>query len=251
MRYRKGFSPRFCLETNTFSHCVIGSQTVFLGALFPAVSETNGTSGAGSRSSGGLSKTEQVLRLAQSRGVLRARDLEERDLPSRYLSRLESRGKLKRVGRGLYRHPEAPVTEHHSLALVAARYPDATVCLLSALRFHELTTQMPRRVWVARSKGQWTPTASPAQLEVIHMSGESYTAGTETHEIEGIPVQIFEPAKTVVDCFKFRSKVGLDVAIEALRDYVRSGAGSMDSLYRYAEVCRVQTVMEPYIEATL
>lgn len=215
------------------------------------MSETNVTSGAGSRASGGLSKTEQVLRLAQSQGVLRARDLEERGLPSRYLSRLESRGKLKRVGRGLYRHPEAPVTEHHSLALVSARYPDVTACLLSALRFHELTTQMPRRVWVARSKGQWNPTASPVQLEVTHMSGKSQTAGTETHEIEGISVQIFDPAKTVADCFKFRSKVGLDVAMEALRDYVRSGAGSVGRLYRYAEVCRVQSVMRPYIEATL
>ena len=215
------------------------------------MSETNVTSGAGSRASGGLSKTEQVLRLAQSQGVLRARDLKEKDLPPRYLSRLESRGKLKRVGRGLYRHPEATVTEHHSLALVSARYPDVTACLLSALRFHELTTQMPRRVWVARSKGQWNPTASPVQLEVTHMSGKSQTAGTETHEIEGISVQIFEPAKTVADCFKFRSKVGLDVAMEALRDYVRSGAGSVGRLYRYAEVCRVQSVMRPYIEATL
>jgi predicted transcriptional regulator of viral defense system len=215
------------------------------------VSETNVTSGAGSRASGGLSKTEQVLRLARRQGVLRARDLKEKDLPPRYLSRLESRGKLKRVGRGLYRHPEAPVTEHHSLALVSARYPDVTACLLSALRFHELTTQMPRRVWAARSKGQWNPTASPVQLEVTHMSGKSQTAGTETHEIEGVPVQIFEPAKTVADCFKFRSKVGLDVAMEALRDYVRSGAGSVGRLYRYAEVCRVQSVMRPYIEATL
>ena len=215
------------------------------------MSETNVTSGAGSRASGGLSKTEQVLRLAQSQGVLRARDLKEKDLPPRHLSRLESRGKLKRVGRGLYRHPEAPVTEHHSLALVSARYPDVTACLLSALRFHELTTQMPRRVWVARSKGQWNPTASPVQLEVTHMSGKSQTAGTETHEIEGTSVQIFEPAKTVADCFKFRGKVGLDVAMEALRDYVRSGAGSVGRLYRYAEVCRVQSVMRPYIEATL
>jgi len=239
-----------CPETNVFCLRVVGSWTFFVTLLLP-VSTTETTSDADPRPSGGLTKTEQVLRLAQRKGVLRARDLEERGLPPRYLRRLESRGSLKRVGRGLYRHPDGPVTEHHSLALVAARYPDARACLLSALQFHELTTQMPRRVWVARSKGQWNPTASPAKLEVTHMSGESFIEGTETHEIEGIPVKIFEPAKTVADCFKFRSKVGLDVALEALGDYVRSEVGPIEKLYRYAEVCHVQTVMRPYIEATL
>jgi predicted transcriptional regulator of viral defense system len=198
-----------------------------------------------------MTKTDQVLQLARRKGVVRSRDLREKHLPPRYLSRLAERGELVREGRGLYRHPEAPLTEHHSLALVAARYPSAVVCLLSALQFHELTTQMPHRVWIAREKGEWSPEASPTSLEVLHMSGPSFTQGGETHDVEGIPVQVFNPAKTVADCFKFRGKVGLSVAIEALRDYVRSGAGPIEELYHYAEICRVRSVMRPYVEATV
>ena len=198
-----------------------------------------------------MTKTDQVLEVAKRKGVVRARDLKEKGLPPRYLSRLADRGKLKREGRGLYRHPEAPLTEHHSLALTTARYPDATICLLSALQFHELTTQMPRRVWVAREKGDWSPKASPTNLEVVHMSGPSFTEGKRAHEVEGISVQVFGPAKTVADCFKFREKVGLGVAIEALRDYVRSKKGPVEELYRFAEVCRVRSVVRPYIEATV
>ncbi len=198
-----------------------------------------------------MTKTEQVLQIARQQGVVRARDLKDRDLPPSYLSRLADRGELEREGRGLYRHPDAPVTEHHSLALVAARYPGAVVCLLSALQFHGLTTQMPRRVWIAREKGDWTPEASPTSLEVVHMSDPSFTEGAQTHDVEGITARVFSPAKTVADCFKFRGKVGLSVALEALRDYVRSSAGPIDDLYHYAEICRVQTVMRPYIEATV
>jgi len=198
-----------------------------------------------------MTKTDQVLEVAKRKGVVRARDLEEQGLPPRYLSRLAGRGKLEREGRGLYRHPEAPLTEHHSLALTATRYPDATICLLSALQFHELTTQMPRQVWVAREKGDWSPEASPTNLEVVHMSGLSFTKGKRAHELEGIPVQVFSPAKTVADCFKFRGKIGLGVAIEALRDYVRSKSGPVEELYRFAEICRVRSVMRPYIEATV
>jgi len=198
-----------------------------------------------------MTKTDKVLQIARQQGVLRPRDLKEKNLPPRYLSRLAESGHLEREGRGLYRHPEAPLSEHHSLVLVAARYSSAIMCLLSALQFHELTTQMPRRVWIAREKGDWIPEASPTNLEVVHMSGESFTEGVEEHEIEGIAVKVFNPAKTVADCFKFRGKVGLSVAIEALRDYVRSSAGPIDALYRYAEICRVRSVMRPYIEATV
>jgi predicted transcriptional regulator of viral defense system len=198
-----------------------------------------------------MTKTDQVLQIARQKGVVRARDLKEKGLPPRYLSRLVGRGELQREGRGLYRHPEAPLTEHHSLALVAARYPDVVVCLSSALQFHELTTQLPSQVWVAREKGAWTPEASPTTLNVTHMSGASFTEGTETHDVEGIPVQIFNPAKTVVDCFKFRSKVGLSVATEALRDFVRPREGSIRELERYWDTCRVRSVMRPYVESLI
>ena len=196
-----------------------------------------------------MTKIEKVLHIARQQGVVRPRDLKEKNLPPRYLSRLAENGHLDREGRGLYRHPEAPLSEHHSLVLVAARYSSAIMCLLSALQFHELTTQMPRRVWVAREKGDWTPQASPTSLEVVRMSGDSFTEGVEKHEVEGISVKVFSPAKTVADCFKFRGKVGLSVAMEALRDYVRSSAGPIDALWHYAGICRVQTVIRPYMEA--
>lgn len=195
-------------------------------------------------------KTKRILDRARQQGVVRACDLED-DLPARSLRRLAERGDLERVGRGLYRHPDAPVTEHHSLALVGARYPTVRICLLSALQFYDLTTQWPRKVWIARETSAWTPTASPVELEVVRMSGASFTDGTQTYKVEGIPIQVFGPAKTVADCFKFRSKVGKDTAIEALRSYVRSGVGPVEDLYRYAEVCRVRTIMRPFIEATL
>ena len=198
-----------------------------------------------------MTKTDQVLQIARQQGVVRAHHLKEKNLPARYLSRLAERGQLEKEGRGLYRHPDAPLSEHHSLALVAARYPGVVACLLSALQFHELTTQMPRRVWIARGKGAWTPKSSPTALEVVHMSEPSFTEGIQTHEVEGISVQVFSPAKTVADCFKFRRKVGLSIAIEALRDYVHSGAGPIDELYHYAEICRVRSVMRPYVEATV
>lgn len=198
-----------------------------------------------------MTKTDRVLQIARQQGVVRARDLKSEGLPPRYLRRLAERGRLKRVGRGLYRHPDAPVSENHSLALTSARYPDVVVCLLSALQFHELTTQMPRKVWIAREKGDWSPQASPTQLEIVRMSGDSFTEGVQTKEVEGIPVQVFSPAKTVADCFKFRGRVGLSVALEALRGYVRSSAGPIEDLYRHAETCRVETVMRPYLEATV
>lgn len=198
-----------------------------------------------------MTKTDQVLDMAKRKGVVRARDLKEKGLPPRYLSRLAEREKLKREGRGLYRHPEAPLIEHHSLVLTAARYPDATVCLLSALQFHEIGTQMPGRVWVARGKGNWSPKASPTSLELTYMSGASFTEGKRAHEVEGNSVHVFSPAKTVADCFNFRGRVGLGVAIEAFRAYVRSKAGPVEELYRFAEVCRVRSVMRPYIESTL
>ena len=196
-----------------------------------------------------MSKTEDVLRLAKGQGVVRPSDLRDQNLPPRLLSRLAGRGQLERVGRGLYRHPEAPLTEKHSLALASKRYPDMTICLLSALQFHELTTQWPREVWVALSPGDWEPTASPVHLRITRMSGASRTEGIGEHEIEGVSVGVFGPAKTVADCFKFRNKVGLDVAMEALRDYLRERKGGVEELFYYADICRVEKVMRPYIEA--
>jgi len=194
---------------------------------------------------------DAVRDIVKERGLLRPCDLEDEGLPPRYLRRLHERGELERIGRGLYRDPDAPVTAHHSLAVTAKRYPDVVVCLLSALQYHELTTQWPRAVWVARDQGAWEPADPPVALQLVRMSGPALHEGVEEHVIEHVPVKIFGPAKTVADCFKFRNKIGLDVAIEALRDYHRQQAGTMDELWHFATVCRVTTVIKPYMEAII
>jgi predicted transcriptional regulator of viral defense system len=132
--------------------------------------------------------------------------------------------------------------------VAAKRVPHGTVCLLSALRFHDLTTQNPLDVWLAIDHKAREPTVDAVSLRIVRMSGEARTEGTQEHEIEGVPVPIYEAAKTVADCFKYRSRVGLDVALEALRDYHEQG-GSIDTLWHYAEVCQVRTVIRPYMEA--
>ncbi len=193
--------------------------------------------------------TEQaVLRLAGERGVIGPQDLVARDLNPNQLSRLARRGLLTRVARGLYASLDASASEHHTLAEAARLYPKAVVCLLSALEFHGLTTQAPFQVWLAIDVKAWKPTRGGPPVRWVRSSGAALTAGIEAHELEGVPVRVYSRAKTVVDCFKFRSKVGLDVAIEALRDY-RARKGSVDELWHYARICRVRNVMHPYLEA--
>jgi len=193
-------------------------------------------------------KTDRLLSLADEQGILRAREVEEKGISRKYLARLVDRGGLVRIGRGLYRRPDHEVTANHSLAVAAKRVPKGTVCLLSALQFHDLTTQNPLDVWLAIGHKDREPTVDAVSLRVVRMSGDAHTEGIEKHEIEGVSVPIYEPAKTVADCFKYRSRVGLDVALEALRDFHEQG-GSMDALWEYADLCRVQSVMRPYMEA--
>ncbi len=192
--------------------------------------------------------TDRLLALAAERGIFRTREVEDEGIPRQTLSRLVDRGDLVRIGRGLYRRPDHEVTAHHSLAVAAKRVPKGTVCLLSALQFHGLTTQNPLDVWLAIGHKDREPSVDAVSLRIVRMSGESRTEGIEPHEIEGVSVPIYEPAKTVADCFKYRSRVGLDVALEALRDFHEQG-GSMDALWHYADLCRVQTVIRPYMEA--
>lgn len=193
---------------------------------------------------------ESVLALASRRGVIRPRDLVAAGIPRAWIYRLHERGLLERVGRGLYRLPGAEVTASHSLAEVARRMPRAVVCLLSALQFHQLTTQLPHEVWVAIDVKAWKPKTDDLPVRIVRFSGKALTAGVEHHDIEGVDVGIYSPAKTVADCFKYRHKIGLDVAVEALRDLVRERRDSMDDLWRYAKICRVANVMRPYLEAT-
>jgi predicted transcriptional regulator of viral defense system len=192
---------------------------------------------------------QKIIRYVGKHGIVRSRDIEAIGLPREYLVRLHRKGKLSRPGRGIYTLPNAEVTERHSYAEVAKRVPESAICLLSALAFHEMTTQSPASVWIALRKGARTPALASPSLSIVRLSGPSLTEGLENHKIEGVPVCVYSPAKTVADCFKFRNKIGLDVAIEALKDCLREQKASVNEIYRYARVCRVSNVIRPYMEA--
>ncbi len=195
------------------------------------------------------SRSEQVVELAKRAGVVRARDLGSHGIPRVYLKRLQEKGILEQVSRGLYRLAGAKVTEHHTLAEAGKRVTHGVVCLLSALSFHKLTTQAPFEVWLAIDRSARRPRVDYPPLRIVRMTGKARTAGIEEHEVEGVPVRIYSAAKTVVDCFKFRNKLGLDVALEALRDYRRGRRRSLDDLWRFARICRVANVIRSYLEA--
>jgi len=192
---------------------------------------------------------QNILDLAAERGLIRPRDLTERGLPTVALTRLVRQGRLQRVGRGLYALPDRPVSEHNALAEVARKHPQAIVCLLSALRFHDLTTQSPFEVWLAIPNKARAPKMDYPPLRIVRFSGAALTRGVEDHVIDGVPVRVTGVARTVADCFKFRNKIGLDVALEALQEAWRAKRASMDELWRYATLCRVANVMRPYMES--
>jgi len=192
---------------------------------------------------------QKIIRYVGKHGIVRPRDIESIGFPREYLVRLLRKGKLNRLGRGIYTLPDANVTERHSYAEVAKRVPEGTICLLSALAFHEMTTQSPASVWIALRKGARTPALASPSLRIVRLSGPSLTGGIENHKIEGVPVQVYSVAKTVADCFKFRNKIGVDVAIEALKDCLRGKKASVNEIYRYAKVCRVSNIIRPYMEA--
>ena len=192
---------------------------------------------------------DKVLDLAGQAGVLRPRDLDAHGIPRTYLSRLLAAGKLNRIGRGLYSLPDSGISAHRSLAEACKRVPRGVICLLSALRFHELTTQLPSAVWLAIGENDWRPRVDYPPLRIARFSSAALKSGVEKHKIDGVTVSVYAPAKTVADCFKFRNKVGLDVAVEALRECWRSRRCTMDELWQYAKVCRVHNVMRPYLES--
>ena len=194
-------------------------------------------------------QTERVLELVKEMGVLRARDLNPYGIPRTHLSRLCAAGKLQRIARGLYALPDSEITEHHTLVEACKRVPKGVVCLLSALQYHDITTQAPFEVWLAIGEKAWKPRIDYPPLRIVRFSQATLNTGVEEHQIEGVPVRVFAPAKTVADCFKYRNKIGLDVAIESLRECLRSRHCTVDDLWHYAKICRVQNVMRPYLES--
>jgi predicted transcriptional regulator of viral defense system len=194
-------------------------------------------------------KTQALIDLVRSTGIVRPRDLDGRGIPRMYLTRLHQQGLLHRTSRGVYTLPDAEPTENHDLAEASKRVPHAVVCLLSALRLHGLTTQAPFEVWLAIDRKARLPRVDHPPLHVVRFSGPALTEGVEQRTIEGVPVRVTTPARTVVDCFAYRNKIGLDVALEALRDCWRGKRATMNDLHSAAKARRMEHVMRPYLES--
>ena len=197
------------------------------------------------------SHRDRAINLARRQGVVRTREFDAIGVPRVYLRRLQEDGLLIQPSRGLYQLADADLSVAHSLAEASKAVPSGVIGLLSALQFHELTTQTPHAVWMLMPSKAWAPTKPPVKLKIIRASGAALTMGVKHHRIDGVSVPITTPAKTVADCFKHRSKVGLDVAVEALRDALRTKRASADDLWRAASADRVVTVMRPYLEQGL
>lgn len=181
--------------------------------------------------------------------MARSRDLERAGISRSELRRLAEAGLVERIGRGLYKLPGAVLTEKHSLAQASRLVPRGVVCLLSALRFHELTTQNPPEVWMAIAAKAWRPKPSSLRIRLVHMTEPLLEEGVETHDIGGVETRVTSAARTVVDCFKFRNRIGVDVAVEALRDFTRRHRGGAQDLSKFAKLCRVTRVMQPYLDS--
>ena len=196
-----------------------------------------------------MKKQQQLAQLLTQRALLRPKDAVSGGYSRMYLAQLAKRGELRKIGRGLYASPLRKDTEESGLAEIATKHPRSVVCLLSALSLHGLTTQAPHEVWLAVGSKERAPKIDYPPIRVVRFGGDTLTEGSEVKVIEGIPVQITNVPKTIADCFKFRNKIGLDVALEALKEAWRDKRVNMDDLWHYAQLCRVQNVMRPYLES--
>lgn len=187
----------------------------------------------------------------QHDGVLRTKDAVTSGVHYRILYEMRDRGILEGISRGRYRLTELPPLSNPDLAIVALRVPRGVICLISALAFHELTTQVPHEVYIALRRGSEEPRLNSPPIRVFKFSGHAFTEGIEENQIDSITVRIYSPAKTIADCFKFRNQVGVDVAIEALKLYRRDAAFDVNELMKFARICRVEKIMHPYVEAVL
>ena len=192
---------------------------------------------------------KQVLDILDESGIIRPKDLDLHGIPREYLVRLRKLGLVKRTGRGLYIKSDMKPGEHYSLAEAAKKVPKGVVCLLSALNFHKLTSEIPFEVWMAIDVKAWMPGGGNVPLRIVRFSKEALLTGIEDHIIEGVKVRIYNPAKTVADCFKYRNKIGLDVALESLRECWRQRICTIDQIWKYAGVCRVSNVIRPYLDS--
>jgi predicted transcriptional regulator of viral defense system len=183
--------------------------------------------------------------------VFRPRDLPALGVGRSTLRSMQRAGEVEAIGRGLYRRTDAEPTELETVVAVCARAPGAIVCLLTALAMHGIGTQLPPEVWIALDRKARKPRFDDLPVRVVRFSGPMLTYGVDARVVEGVTVKVTSPARTVVDCFRYRNKIGLDVALEALRDALTRRLATPDQVMRAAEVCRIQTVVRPYLQATL
>ena len=192
---------------------------------------------------------EPEIEMIRRMGIVRPSDLETRGIPRARLYSLVQEGLVERRGRGIYVARDHALTADHALAQTAKRVPNGVLCLLTALRFHGLTTQSPAEVWIALPEKARKPRLDYPRLRIVRFSGKALTEGVETHPVEGVNVRLYSAAKTVADCFKFRNKIGIDVAVEALKDFSRTHRGGANELARFARICRITRVIQPYLDA--
>ena len=192
--------------------------------------------------------SKEILKLAKTQGVIQIRDLRKKGIHPEYLRRLYGKGQLIKIARGQYTLPNTRIGEHHSLVVIAKAVPNAVICMVTALRFHDIGTQMPYKVWIAIERRSSTPRIEKPGIRIFRFSSKAFTEGIENHMIEGVDVKVYNPAKSVTDCFKYRNKIGLDVAIEALRDGWQQKKFTMNELWIYAKICRVANIIKPYLE---
>jgi predicted transcriptional regulator of viral defense system len=192
---------------------------------------------------------EPEIEMIHRMGIVRPSDLETRGIPRARLYSLVQEGLVERCGRGIYVARDHALTADHALAQAAKRVPNGVLCLLTALRFHGLTTQSPAEVWIALPEKARKPRLDYPRLRIVRFSGKALTEGVETHPLEGVNVRFYSAAKTVADCFKFRNKIGIDVAVEALKDFSRTHRGGSNELARFARICRITRLIQPYLDA--
>lgn len=195
-------------------------------------------------------KQDKIVELIEKYGVLRPRDLDKYNIQRRYLSLMHQKGLLVRSSRGLYELPDTDISENYTLSLVSKRIPRGVVCLLSALRYHNLTTEQPHEVWMAVNRNQ-NPNfrIDDLPVRIVRMSGIAFFEGIENHHVDGVPVRIYSIPKTIADCFKFRNRIGLEVALEALKECRQEKRCTTEEIWHFAKICRVARVIRPYLEA--
>jgi predicted transcriptional regulator of viral defense system len=201
-----------------------------------------------SRKKSSIQQAEAIF--SQAGGILRTKDALAHGIHPSVLYRLQDQGKISQVSRGVYRLTKLKLI-HPDFVSIAIKIPKAVICLISALAFHELTLQIPHEVCIALTKGDWPPRIEHPPIKVYWYSRKSYSVGVETHHIHGIPIKIYSAEKSIVDCFQFRNKIGLDTAIEALKAYREKRKWKIDELMHFAKIARVQNVMKPYLQVLL